>query len=120
MLITVTIKFNDPKIDEIPEMCNDKIAKSIETVSCPISPDRGGYNVHPVPGPDPTKNEQAISKNEKGKSQKLKLLRRGKAISTVPHINGINQLPNPLIKMGITAKKIITTACDVTTVLKNA
>lgn len=101
-------------------MCNDRIAKSIETVSCPISPDSGGYKVHPVPGPDPIKNEQIKSARENGNSQKLKLFKRGNAISTVPHIRGKNQFPNPLIKIGITVKKIITTACEVTTVLKNA
>ena len=119
-MIIVTIKFNDPKIDEIPEICNDKIAKSIETVSCPIKPESGGYKVHPVPGPEPIKNEQTNKAKEKGNNQKLKLFNLGKAISTVPHINGKNQFPNPLIKIGITVKKIITTACDVTTVLKNA
>lgn len=86
-------------------------------MSWPTNPDSGGYNVQPVPGPEPIKKEHKSSKNENGRSQKLKLFKRGKAISTVPHIRGKNQFPNPLIRIGITVKKIITIACDVTTVL---
>jgi hypothetical protein len=42
------------------------------------------------------------------------LFNLGKAISVVPHIIGINQLPKPEINMGITEKNIITIACAVT------
>jgi hypothetical protein len=38
------------------------------------------------------------------------LLRRGKAISGAPNINGKSQLPNPPINTGITKKKIIKNA----------
>jgi hypothetical protein len=38
----------------------------------------------------------------------------------VPHIIGINQLPNPEIKTGITEKNIITIACAVTIELYNS
>jgi hypothetical protein len=42
-----------------------------------------------------------------GKSQKLILFIRGKAISGAPSIRGTNQFPNPPIIIGITMKKII-------------
>lgn len=45
-----------------------------------------------------------------GKSQNLMLFIRGKAISGVPIIRGINQFPNPPIMIGITIKKIMTKA----------
>jgi len=41
------------------------------------------------------------------------LFNLGKAISVVPHIIGINQLPKPEINTGITEKNIITIACPV-------
>lgn len=40
-------------------------------------------------------------------------------MSLPPTSNGISQLPKAPIKIGITAKKIITKACVVTTTLKN-
>lgn len=42
-----------------------------------------------------------------GKSQKLILFIRGKAISGAPNIKGTSQFPNPPIIIGITIKKII-------------
>jgi len=54
---------------------------------------------------------------EKGRNQNDKLFRRGKAISGAPIIIGTNQLPKPPIKIGITMKKIIMKACDVTNTL---
>ena len=56
-----------------------------------------------------------ISKiREGGINQNLKLFIRGNAMSGLPTIIGKNQLPNPLIKIGITIKKIIKKACKVT------
>lgn len=52
-----------------------------------------------------------------GRSQNLMLFIRGKAISGAPIINGTSQLPNPPIIMGITIKKIIIKACEVTSTL---
>lgn len=49
-----------------------------------------------------------------GSSQNLKLFIRGNAISCVINIMGVIQLPNPPISIGITIKKIITIAWDVT------
>jgi hypothetical protein len=45
-----------------------------------------------------------------GNNQKLKLFKRGKAISGAPIITGTNQFPKPPIKIGITIKKIIMNA----------
>jgi hypothetical protein len=60
-----------------------------------------------------------ISKKETegGRSQKEKLFRRGKLMSGHPKSTGSIQLPNPPIKIGITEKKIIISAWEVTTVL---
>lgn len=56
--------------------------------------------------------------NAGGKSQNLILFSRGNAISGAPSIIGTNQLPNPPIIMGITMKKIIINAWEVTMTLK--
>ena len=47
---------------------------------------------------------------EGGRSQKLRLFIRGKAMSGHESISGISQLPNPLINTGITRKKIMRNA----------
>lgn len=62
--------------------------------------------------------EDARSRSkEGGRSQKLMLFIRGNAISGAPIIRGTSQLPKPPIMMGITIKKIITNACEVTITL---
>jgi hypothetical protein len=43
-------------------------------------------------------------------NQKLKLFKRGNALSGAPIKMGTNQFPNPPIKMGLTIKKIIINA----------
>jgi len=64
-------------------------------------------------------NDESASKdNDGGKSQKLILFIRGKAISGAVIIRGTSQFPNPPIIMGITIKKIITKAWAVTITLK--
>ncbi len=52
-----------------------------------------------------------------GNNQKLILFKRGNAMSGIPHMRGINQFPYPLINIGISMKKIIMNACDVTITL---
>jgi len=42
MLITVVIKFTEPKIEDTPAKCKEKIAKSTEAPLCAIAADRGG------------------------------------------------------------------------------
>lgn len=70
-----------------------------------------------MPAPASTPAEARSSKKEGGRSQKLMLFIRGKAMSGAPIINGISQFPKPPIMMGITMKKIITKAWAVTITL---
>ena len=70
-----------------------------------------------MPIPVSRREEKSKRESEGGRSQKDKLLRRGKAMSGEPNIIGTNQLPKPPIIVGMTKKKIITNACAVTTVL---
>jgi len=119
MLKIVQIKLIAPKIDDAPERCKLKIAKSTDPPECELPLDKGGYTVQPVPGPASDKTEANNNNNEGGNNQKLILFIRGKAISGAPIIRGTNQFPNPPIKVGITIKKIITNACPVTITLYN-
>lgn len=77
----------------------------------------GGYTVHPVPAPASTPEEARRRRNDGGKSQKLMLFIRGKAMSGAPIISGTSQFPKPPIMIGITIKKIMTNACAVTITL---
>lgn len=61
--------------------------------------------------------EASSNKKDGGRSQKLILFIRGKAISGAPIISGTSQFPKPPIIMGITMKKIITKAWAVTITL---
>jgi hypothetical protein len=115
MLTTVTKKLIAPKIEETPAKCKLKIAKSTELSE--VIEASGGYNVHPVPTPPPTKFEINNKVKEGGSNQKLRLFKRGKAMSGAPTIKGKNQLPNPPIIAGITIKKIIIKPCAVTITL---
>jgi hypothetical protein len=110
---TVTIKFIEPKIDEIPAKCKLKIAHSIEPPECENIPDKGGYIVQPVPAPISTTDDHINKKNDGINNQKLILFNLGNAISGAPIIKGKNQFPKPPIKAGITIKKIIIKACAV-------
>jgi len=59
----------------------------------------GGYTVQPVPAPNSAKLESTNSVNDGGKSQKLMLFKRGKAISGAPSRIGTNQLPKPQLRL---------------------
>lgn len=113
----VVIKLIAPRIDETPARCREKMVKSTEAPAWARLPARGGYTVHPVPAPASTPEDAKRSKNEGGRSQKLMLFIRGKAISGAPIIKGTSQFPKPPIMIGITMKKIITKACAVTITL---
>jgi len=117
MLIIVVIKLMAPKIEETPARWREKIVKSTEAPACARLPASGGYTVHPVPAPASTPEEDRRSRKEGGRSQKLMLFIRGKAISGAPIIRGISQFPKPPIIRGITIKKIITKAWAVTITL---
>lgn len=109
MLTMVVMKFSEPRIEEIPARCSEKIAKSTALPLCP-NVERGGYTVQPVPTPDSRREENKSKKRAGGRSQKEKLLRRGNAMSGAPMKRGTNQFPKPPIIVGITKKKIITKA----------
>jgi hypothetical protein len=117
MFKIVEIKLIAPKIEEIPAKCKLKIAESTEKPEWNNIFDKGGYTVQPVPTPTPQNDENKSRKREGGRSQKLMLFMRGNAISWEPTIIGISQLPNPPIIIGITVKKIITKAWEVTKTL---
>lgn len=95
------------------------MVRSTAGLACPRLEDNGGYTVHPVPAPPPVSLPRPKRERDGGKSQNLMLFIRGNAISGLPIIKGISQLPNPPIKIGITMKKIITKACAVTIELYN-
>lgn len=116
-LIIVVIKLIAPAIDAAPAKCKLKIATSTAVPECPIASAKGGYKVHPVPTPTSAKLDKISNSKDGGNNQKLKLFNLGKAISAVPNNNGIKKLPNPPISIGITIKKIMIKACDVTIVL---
>lgn len=117
ILIIVVIKLTAPKIEDAPARCKLKMVKSTDAPAWAILAANGGYTVQPVPAPDSI-NPPAKSKViEGGRSQKLILFIRGKAISGAPIIRGTNQLPNPPIMIGITIKKIIIKAWAVTITL---
>jgi hypothetical protein len=117
MLIIVVIKLIAPRIEEIPARWREKIAKSTAPPGWAIFLDKGGYTVHPVPTPALVKADIINRDREGGRSQNLMLFIRGNAISGAPIIIGTSQFPNPPIITGITMKKIITKAWDVTIVL---
>jgi len=63
-----------------------------------------------VPAPAPTNEEHINNVNAGGNNQKLKLFKRGNAISGAPIIKGKIQLPKPPIMAGITIKNIMINA----------
>jgi hypothetical protein len=119
ILKIVVIKLIAPKIEEAPERCKLKIAKSTAGPECACTLLNGGYTVHPVPAPASTRVEDNNNNNDGGNNQNEILFIRGNAISGAPIIKGTNQLPNPPIITGITMKKIIINACPVTSTLYN-
>jgi hypothetical protein len=114
MLKIVQIKLIAPKIDEAPDKCKLKMAKSTEPPECAVALDSGGYTVQPVPTPASVNIDANSNNKDGGNNQKLILFILGNAISGAPIIKGTNQLPKPPINVGITIKKIIKIACPVT------
>lgn len=117
IFIIVVMKLIAPKIEEIPAKCSAKIIRSTEGPECDMLLASGGYRVHPVPAPLSTIDEAVSSDSAGGSSQNLILFIRGNAMSGAPIMIGINQLPNPPIIIGITMKKIIIKAWEVTITL---
>jgi hypothetical protein len=104
------MKLIAPRIEESPARWRLKIPKSTAAPECASPPLKGGYTVQPVPTPTSTKEESRRSARAGGSNQKLKLFRRGKAISGAPIKIGTNQFPNPPIITGMTKKKIMINA----------
>ncbi len=116
MFMIVTTTLMAPRIEEAPIMWIAKISMGKEAPFCSTS---GGYMVQPPAGAPPgTNSEDSSSVKAKGRIQKLKLFRRGSAMSGAPTCIGIIQLARP-VQAGITAPKIITSACMVVIELKN-
>jgi len=106
-----------PRIEDIPARCRLKIPKSTAAPECASIPLSGGYTVQPVPTPTSTNEDRRSRQSAGGNSQKLRLFKRGKAISGAPIRMGTNQFPNPPTITGITMKKIIIKAWAVTITL---
>src|SRR5277367_3013702 len=66
ILITVTIKFIAPKIEERPAKCKLNIAKSTAPPECAAIPESGGYTVQPVPAPTSMILEQSKRNKDGG------------------------------------------------------
>ena len=111
------MKLIAPLIEEAPDRCRLKIARSTEGPECAWILLSGGYTVQPVPAPPSTRAELSRRISDGGRSQKLILFLRGKALSGAPIITGTRILPKPPIRIGITLKKILRNACAVTTTL---
>ena len=116
MFMIVTITLIAPMIEDAPIMCTAKI--SIGNAS-PVCSESGGYIVQPPAGAPPGTNSVASnSVNANGRIQKLKLFMRGSAMSGAPTCSGIIQFARPT-KAGMTAPKIMISACIVVIELKN-
>lgn len=103
----VEMKLIEARIDLAPARWREKIAMSTEGPLWAMFLAKGGYTVHPVPAPFSTIADMIKRVSDGGISQNLRLFIRGNAISGAPNIKGINQLPNPPMRTGITRKKII-------------
>jgi hypothetical protein len=104
-------------MEDKPDKCKLKMAKSTAPLECAKIPLNGGYTVQPVPAPVSIKAEPNNKIKEGGNNQKLNAFNLGNAISGAPINKGTKQLPKPPIIAGITIKNIIIKACAVTTTL---
>ena len=116
MFMMVAIMLIAPMMEEIPIRWMAKITNGNALPVCSTS---GGYRVQPPAGPPPSMNsvDSSMAKAN-GRIQKLQLFIRGKAMSGAPIIIGTSQLASPT-KPGITAPKIMISACMVVMELKN-
>ena len=69
ILKIVVIKLIAPKIEEAPDKCKLKIAKSTAGPECACTLLKGGYTVHTVPAPASTKVEDNNKSNDGGNNQ---------------------------------------------------
>jgi len=104
-------------MEETPARCRLKIAKSTEKPEWAGNELKGGYTVHPVPTPISVILDKYNKDKDGINNQKDKLFNLGNAISGLPNKIGTNQFPKAPISKGITIKKIITNAWEVTITL---
>ena len=117
MLRMVAMTLIAPMIELMPIMWMARMVKAIELLPCRLS---GGYRVQPVDGAPPGMNSVDSSiRNANGRIQNDQLFMRGRAMSGAPICSGTIQLARPT-KAGITAPKIITSACMVVIWLKKS
>ena len=76
--------------------------------------DSVGYDVQPADaGPSGAKNEAVRTAVAANMVQNDSRFRVGKAMSRAPIINGTQKFPNPPIRIGVMAKKIMMVPCIV-------
>ncbi len=110
MFMMVTMTLIAPMIEEAPIKWMANIIIGTESPPCKTS---GGYMVHPAAGAPPgIESVDSNSVKANGRIQKLKLFMRGKAMSGAPICSGTIQFARPT-KAGMTAPKIMTSACMV-------
>jgi hypothetical protein len=86
----------------------------------PACTDNGGYSVQPpAAAPPGTKKDPTSISAAGGRSQKLQLFIRAKAMSGAPIISGTCQLAKPTAA-GMIAPKIMMRPCSVVSELKNS
>lgn len=88
IFIIVVKKFIAPKRDDTPARWSDNIPKSTDPPEWAWIEDNGGYNVHPVPAPLSTIDDNNNNINEGGNSQNDILFNLGNAMSTAPNNTG--------------------------------
>ena len=116
MFMMVTMTLMAPRIEEAPIRWMAKISIGKDAPVCSTS---GGYMVQPPAGAPPGTNSEASSSvKAKGRIQKLRLFRRGSAMSGAPTCIGIIQFASPT-HAGMTAPKIMMRACMVVRELKS-
>ena len=71
------MKLIAPKIEEAPDKCRLKTARSMDPPECAVILERGGYTVQPVPTPASQRIDSTNNKSDGGNNQKLMLFIRG-------------------------------------------
>ena len=92
MFKNVVMMLIAPRIDDAPETCTAKIAKSIDMPASDV--ESGGYKTQPTPEPNwplpPGANIDATPSDVPAmNNQNDKLFKRGKAMSGAPICNGM-------------------------------
>src|SRR3954470_15442195 len=84
------------------------------TPGIPTAVDSVGYDVHPAAGgPSGAKNDAVSTAVAANMVQNDSMFSTGKAMSRAPMSSGTQKLPNPPIRIGVMAKKIMIVPCMV-------